>query len=71
MRSLQVNGRNGPVPLDAVAEIRYGAGPAQISHLDRMRKITVEAELNGMPLGEAISAVAALPIMRDFAPGRA
>jgi hydrophobic/amphiphilic exporter-1 (mainly G- bacteria), HAE1 family len=69
LRSLQVSGRDGLVPLDAVAEIRYGAGPAQINHLDRLRKMTVEAELNGLPLGEAVRAVGELPIMRTLPAG--
>jgi hydrophobic/amphiphilic exporter-1 (mainly G- bacteria), HAE1 family len=69
LRSLQITGRNGLVPLDAVAELRYGAGPAQITHLDRMRKMTVEAELNAIPLGQAASAVADLPIMRALPAG--
>lgn len=70
LRTLRVEGRAGlPVPLDAVAEIRHGAGPAQIDRLDRVRKATVEAELNGLPLGEATRLVAALPVMRDLPAG--
>jgi HAE1 family hydrophobic/amphiphilic exporter-1 len=70
LRSLRVAGRGDvAVPLDAVAEIRHGAGPAQIDRLDRVRKATVEAELNGMPLGEATRLIAELPIMRDLPPG--
>lgn len=69
LRALQIAGRNELVPLEAVAEIRFGAGPAQIDHLDRMRKMTVEAELNGVPLGEAIKMVAALPIMQHLPTG--
>ncbi|WP_043343816.1 efflux RND transporter permease subunit [Belnapia moabensis] len=65
LRALRVSGRADlAVPLDAVAEIRHGAGPAQIDRLDRVRKATVEAELNGMPLGEASALIAALPVMR-------
>jgi len=52
-----------------VAEIRHGAGPAQIDRLDRVRKATVEAELNGMPLGEATALIAALPVMRAMPAG--
>ena len=69
LRTLQIEGRTGLVPLSAVAEIRHGSGPAQIDRLDRVRKITVEAELNGVPLGEAIRQVAALPVMRDLPAG--
>ncbi len=70
LRRLRVEGRLGVgVPLGTVAEIRHGAGPAQIDRLDRQRKATVEAELNGLPLGEATRLVAALPIMRALPPG--
>lgn len=70
LRALRVPGRGDmPVPLEAVAEIRHGAGPAQIDRLDRVRRATVEAELNGMPLGEATRLIGALPIMRDLPPG--
>ncbi|MBV1797944.1 efflux RND transporter permease subunit [Siccirubricoccus sp. G192] len=70
LRMLRVEGRAGlAVPLDAVAEIRHGAGPAQIDRLDRVRKAMVEAELNGLPLGEATKLVAALPIMQHLPEG--
>jgi HAE1 family hydrophobic/amphiphilic exporter-1 len=46
-----------------------GAGPAQIDRLDRVRKATVEAELNGMALGRCRALVNALPIMRNLPPG--
>ncbi|WP_338665358.1 efflux RND transporter permease subunit [Pararoseomonas sp. SCSIO 73927] len=70
LRSLRVEGRAGlAVPLGAVAEIRHGAGPAQIERLDRVRKATVEAELNGLALGDATKLVAALPIMRNLPVG--
>jgi HAE1 family hydrophobic/amphiphilic exporter-1 len=70
LRALRVSGRADlAVPLDAVAEIRHGAGPAQIDRLDRVRKATVEAELNGMPLGEATARIAALPVMRAMPAG--
>ncbi|WP_426959423.1 efflux RND transporter permease subunit [Muricoccus radiodurans] len=70
LRALRVEGRAGlSVPLGNVAEIRYGAGPAQIERLDRVRKATVEAELNGLPLGEATRLAAELPIMRNLPAG--
>ncbi|MCK8783165.1 efflux RND transporter permease subunit [Roseomonas sp. NAR14] len=70
LRMLRVEGRGGmAVPLDAVAEIRHGAGPSQIDRMDRIRKATVEAELNGMPLGDAIRRVEALPIMHHLPDG--
>ncbi len=70
LRSLRVEGRNSlTVPLETVAEIRHGAGPAQIDRFDRVRKVTVEAELGGMPLGEATKRIAALPVMQALPPG--
>src|SRR5262249_18708316 len=49
---LVVPGANGPVtiPLEQVARISEGLAPAQITHLDRQRSITVEANTSGRPL---------------------
>ncbi|WPB86998.1 efflux RND transporter permease subunit [Sediminicoccus rosea] len=70
LRGLRVEGRGGiMVPIESVAEIGHGAGPAQIDRLGRQRKATVEAELNGMPLGEAVKLVNALPIMQHLPAG--
>jgi multidrug efflux pump subunit AcrB len=54
------------VPLRAVADIKLGSGPATITRLDRIRKASVEAELNGMPLGEALARIHALPVMQNL-----
>jgi HAE1 family hydrophobic/amphiphilic exporter-1 len=70
LRALRVEGRLGlAVPIESVADIRYASGPAQIDRLDRVRKVTVEAELGGMPLGEANRLIAALPVMQALPPG--
>jgi HAE1 family hydrophobic/amphiphilic exporter-1 len=70
LRALRLEGRGGvAVPLGAVAEVRHGAGPAQLDRLDRVRKATVEAELDGIPLGEATRMVADLPAMRRLPNG--
>jgi HAE1 family hydrophobic/amphiphilic exporter-1 len=69
LRALRVEGRGGPLPLGSVADIRHGAGPAQVDRLDRVRKVTVEAELNGMPLGVATALVNDLPILRNLPAG--
>jgi HAE1 family hydrophobic/amphiphilic exporter-1 len=70
LRALRVTSASGrSLPLDAVAEIRPGSGPTQIDRLDRARKVTVEAELGGMPLGQASALVAALPVMRALPVG--
>lgn len=58
---LRVRGKDGPVPLAAVADIRAGSGPSQISRYQRQRNVTFTAELNGRPLGEVMTEVQALP----------
>lgn len=42
------------VRLDSVAKVAEGLGPTQIERYNRQRKITVEANTNGMPLGQLI-----------------
>ena len=58
---LTVPGRNGPVPLAAVADIRFDAGPARITRFQRARNVTLTAELNGLPLGEVMQQIERLP----------
>ncbi|HUQ81871.1 MAG TPA: efflux RND transporter permease subunit [Gemmatimonadaceae bacterium] len=52
-------GQNGPaiVPLGQVAKISRGVGPAQITHLDRHRVITVGANIQGASLGNVSQAI--------------
>ncbi len=69
LRLLRVPGSRGPVPLSAVAEITEGSGPARIDRLDRERNVTVGAELNGRPLGEVITEVNRLDVMKHLPPG--
>ncbi len=70
IRNLQVPGENGSlVPLVAVADIRFGSGPAQIDRYDRSRQVSVEANLQGIALGDAVEAVKALPAMNPLPPG--
>ncbi len=70
LENLMVPTRFGTsVPLSAVADIRYGAGPIQINRIDRTRVATVSADLNGVPQGLADAAVAKLPIMDKIKKG--
>ncbi|MBD2666798.1 efflux RND transporter permease subunit [Richelia sinica] len=70
IRNLQVPSQNGGlVPLLAVADIRLGSGPATINRFDRARQVSVEANLQGLPLGEALQTVNKLPIMQNLPPG--
>jgi len=66
---LRVPGRNGPVPLAAVAQIREGSGPSQISRYQRQRNVTLTAELNGRPLGEVMGEVQALSSLQTLPAG--
>jgi multidrug efflux pump subunit AcrB len=52
-----------------VADIRLGSGPAQIDRYDRSRQVSVEANLQGIALGDAVNAVKKLPAMNPLPPG--
>lgn len=70
IRNLQVPGQsNTLVPLVSVADIRLGSGPAQIDRYDRSRQVSVEANLQGIALGEAVQAVKKLPALNPLPPG--
>jgi len=64
--SLPVSTGSGVVPLGSVADLSYGAGPTQISRLDRRRSATMEAELIGATASEANASVHALPAMTNL-----
>ncbi|HWW26995.1 MAG TPA: efflux RND transporter permease subunit, partial [Caulobacter sp.] len=59
----------GSVPLNAVADVRYGAGPSQISRQDRSRVAEITAELDGIVVGEASKRVHALFSVKNLPPG--
>ncbi len=71
IKNLQVPGKNNTtlVPLLAVSEIVLGSGPAEIDRYNRARQITIEANLQGLTLGQAFSAVKALPALKNLPPG--
>jgi multidrug efflux pump subunit AcrB len=66
---LRVPGNHGLVPLSSIAKVSVGSGPAQIDRMDRSRNISIDAELGGMPLGEATRAVDALPSLKNLPAG--
>ncbi|MEQ9481672.1 efflux RND transporter permease subunit [Coleofasciculus sp. F4-SAH-05] len=69
LKNLQVPSQNGTlVPISAVADIRLGSGPAQIDRFDRNRQVSVEANLEGISLGDALETVKALPAMNPLPP---
>jgi multidrug efflux pump subunit AcrB len=69
LQLLAVPGRNGPVPLVNVADVSLGAGPAQITRVDRSRNITLNVDLNGLALGDTLAAIEALPAMQNLPDG--
>jgi multidrug efflux pump subunit AcrB len=69
LKLLSVPGRGGPVPLMNVADVSLGSGPAQITRVDRSRNITLNANLAGLSLGDAIDEIDALPSMQSLPEG--
>ncbi|MEH1796915.1 efflux RND transporter permease subunit [Nostoc sp.] len=68
--NLQVPSQNGRlIPLIAVADIRFGSGPATINRYDRARQVALEANLQGISLGEAVETINKLPVMQNLPPG--
>ncbi|WP_204106452.1 MULTISPECIES: efflux RND transporter permease subunit [Spirulina sp. CCY15215] len=65
LKNLRVPSSNGGlVPLSAVATIRWGSGPAEIKRFDRSRQVSLDANLEGLALGDAVDMVRALPAMQ-------
>ena len=69
IRLLPVPAKGGSVPLMNVADVSLGAGPAQITRVDRSRNITLSASLNGLPLGDTLNAVERMPSMQSLPEG--
>jgi multidrug efflux pump subunit AcrB len=69
LQLLSVPGRNGPVPLMNVADVSLGSGPAQITRVDRSRKVTLNVNLNGLALGDTLEAIESLPAMSNLPEG--
>ncbi|MBE9157467.1 efflux RND transporter permease subunit [Nodosilinea sp. LEGE 06152] len=60
---------DGLVPLVAVADVRYGSGPAQIDRFDRARQVTIGGNLQGLTLGQGLEIVGELPTMQNLPAG--
>ncbi|MDO9608953.1 MAG: efflux RND transporter permease subunit [Brevundimonas sp.] len=70
LKTLRVPGNNGAsVPLSAVADIEFGAGPATVSRQDRSRIASISAELDGITTGAAGIAVNQLPSVKALPAG--
>jgi hydrophobic/amphiphilic exporter-1 (mainly G- bacteria), HAE1 family len=56
----------GSTPLASVADLSFEAGPARLIRYGRERRVSVQADLNGVSLGTAIKAVNNLPVMKNL-----
>jgi hydrophobe/amphiphile efflux-1 (HAE1) family protein len=66
---IPVAGTNMMVPLDQIAKITMGKGPASISHRDGKRVVTVTANAQGRSNGEVMADAMKLAKSMDFPPG--
>jgi len=66
---IPVAGTNMMVPLDQIARITMGKGPAAISHRDGKRVVTVTANAQGRSNGEVMADAMKLAKSMDFPPG--
>ncbi|GAB2890460.1 efflux RND transporter permease subunit [Paraburkholderia jirisanensis] len=64
--NLRIPAANGVVPLSSIASLTVGSGPSEINRRDRRRYIVVSADLDGMHLGDAVSAAYQLPAVRNL-----
>ncbi len=70
LRNLEIpNQSDVLVPLQSVAEISFGSGPSQIDRYNRSRNISIEANLQGAALGDALGKVNQLPALKNLPPG--
>ena len=59
----------GSVPLKAVATFSFGEGPTAIHSRDQHLRIAIDADLNGVELGQAMKDIHALPALKNLPPG--
>ena len=66
---ITVSGSNQMVPLEQIATVSMGKGPAQINHSDGKRQISVAANAQGRSPGEVTADAMKLARAMDFPPG--
>jgi multidrug efflux pump subunit AcrB len=59
----------GSVPLKAVADLSFGEGPTAVRRYNQSRRLMIEADLNGVPLGDAMKKIHALPTLSHLPQG--
>jgi hydrophobe/amphiphile efflux-1 (HAE1) family protein len=69
LENLKLRTKNGSsVPLSAVAKLSFASGSVSIERYDRQRRINLEANLDGIPLGTALDKIDKLPAMKNLPP---
>ncbi len=66
LANLRVPTRSGTTSLASIADISTSTGPSQIDRFDRQRFVTVNADLGGTPLGQALQRAKALPAIKGM-----
>jgi hydrophobe/amphiphile efflux-1 (HAE1) family protein len=66
---IAVTGTNQMVPLDQIAKITMGKGPATIRHKNGKRMVSVSANVEGRSNGEVIEEARKLAAQMDYPPG--
>jgi multidrug efflux pump subunit AcrB len=70
LENLPVPTANGQaVPLKAVADLSFGEGPTKVRRYNQSRRLMLDADLNGVELGDAMKAIRALPTMKNLPTG--
>lgn len=68
--NLQIPTLNGKTtPLSSIADLSFQAGPGQILRYDRERRVSVQADLNRVTLGQALIDIQKLPVMQNLPNG--
>jgi multidrug efflux pump subunit AcrB len=57
------------VPLKAVADLSFGEGPTKVRRYNQSRRVMIDADLNGVELGDAMKLIRALPTMKNLPTG--
>ncbi len=66
---IRVEGSNGLVALNNLAEIRVSDGPSQIVRRDRLRQTTINVELGGRSIGEVMAEADLLTSLKSLPSG--
>jgi multidrug efflux pump subunit AcrB len=69
LRQMLLPSDQGLVALGAVAQLTPSSAPSSLSRLNRERSITLQANLKGISLGDAVTKIEALPAYKNLPEG--